>query len=99
MLWNHHFKHTFWANLTKIITLNANAKEIITFKHTLWPNLTKNTITLNANVRSGQGARMDSSDLTMIQVDLIWMDDSPANSCPKSHMAFLLYLSYYRLCP
>ena len=27
---NHHFKHSLWLNLTKIITLNANAQEIVT---------------------------------------------------------------------
>ena len=35
-------KHTLWPNLTKIITLNANAKEIITLNmYPTPPNLTK----------------------------------------------------------
>ena len=58
------------------------------FKHTLWPNLTK-TITLNANARSGQGAKIDCSNLTMIQVDIIQMDDYPTDSCAISPMDFL----------
>ena len=33
-------------------------------------------------VRSGQGARMDGSDLTMIQVDLIEMDATPLTAVP-----------------
>ena len=40
---NHHFKHSLWLNLAKIITLNANAQEIVT-------NLTK-IVTLNANAQ------------------------------------------------
>ena len=38
---------------------------------------------------SGQGARMDGSDLTMIQMDLIQMDDYPADSYAISPTAFL----------
>ena len=51
------------------------------------------TITINANVRSGQGAKMDCSNLTMIQVDIIQMDDYPTDSCAISPMAFLLSLA------
>ena len=48
------------------------------------------TITLNANARAGQGAKIDCSNLTMIQVDIIQMDDYPAESCAISPTAFLL---------
>ena len=41
--------------------------------------------------RSGQGARMDDSGLTIFQVDLIQVDDYPADSCAISPMAFLFY--------
>ena len=47
---NHYFKHTLCHNWIKNVTLNANAKEMITLKHTLWPNWTK-TITLNTNAK------------------------------------------------
>ena len=59
------------------------------FKQTLWPNLIK-TITLNANARSGQGAKIECSNFTMIQVDIIQMDDYPTNSCAISPATFLL---------
>ena len=39
--------------------------------------------------KSCQGARIDGSDLTMIQVDLIEMDDYPADSYAISPTAFL----------
>ena len=61
----------------------------LSLKHTLWPILTK-TITLNANERSGKGAKIDCSNLTMIQVDIIQMDNYPADSCAVNPMAFLL---------
>ena len=38
---------------------------------------------------SGQGARMDDSDLTMTHVNLIQMYDYPADSCAISPAAFL----------
>ena len=47
-------------------------------------------MTLNANARSGQGTKIDCSNLTMIQVDIIQMDDYPADSCAISPTAFLL---------
>ena len=34
---------------------------------------------------------MDGQDLTMIQVDLIQMDDYPVGSCAINPTAFLLY--------
>ena len=49
-------------------------------------------ITLNANARLGQGAKIDCSNLTMIQVDIIQLDDYLADSCVISPTAFLLDL-------
>ena len=80
MLGNHHFKHPLWPNLTKIVTLNANLKKII-------PPVRSGQGQMK--VRSGQVARMNDSDLTINQVDLIQKDDFPADSCALSHTAFL----------
>ena len=49
ILGNHYFQHSSWHNLTKIIALNADAKETITL-NSLQSNLTK-FVTLNANTR------------------------------------------------
>ena len=38
---------------------------------------------------SGQGARIDCSDLTVNQVDLIQMDNYPTDSCAIDPTAFL----------
>ena len=51
-------------------------------------------MTLNANARSGQGAKIDCSNLTMIQVDIIQMDDYPADSCAISPTALLLQKTF-----
>ena len=44
---------------------------------------------MQGQVRSRQGAKMDDSDLTIIQVDLIQMDDYPADNCAVRSAAFL----------
>ena len=38
-----------------------------------------------------KGAKIDCSNLTMIQVDIIQMDDYPTDSCAISPTAFLLF--------
>ena len=43
---------------------------------------------------SGQGAKIDCSNLAMIQVDIIQMDDYPTDSCAISPMAFLLKVKH-----
>ena len=53
---------------------------------------------LNANARSGQGAKINCSNLTMIQVDIIQMDDYPADSCAISPTAFLLCVQVHYIC-
>ena len=48
--WNHQFKMLLMPNMYKIITLKANAKEIITDKMLLMPNMYK-IVTLQANAQ------------------------------------------------
>ena len=47
--------------------------------------------------RSSQGPKIDCSNLTMIQVNIIQMDDYPADSCAISPTAFLLLKTMIQL--